>query len=112
MAHVAAFGSIDPVTLVKEVDQAIQVLAMGSANGQTALGLQTNAATDWVEAKLVTAAANEAAQDIAAAGVPAAEVIGGYASSNANSAQTQAYAAEYQTDMSEAQNATAFQSFL
>jgi hypothetical protein len=114
LAHVAAIGAIDPATLVKELDQAIQVLAMGSSNGQTALGLQTSAATDWVEAKLVTAAANEATQDNAAAAiVPVAEPTVGYGSTdNSNSPQAQAYAAQYQTDITEAHNATAFQSFL
>ncbi len=106
-------AAIDPVTLVKEMDQAIQVLAMGSANGQTALGLQTNAATDWVEAKLVTAAANEAAQDNAAAAmVPVAMTSVGYGSTNPDPTLAQTYATEYQTDVGEAQNATAFQSFL
>jgi hypothetical protein len=62
MAHLAAQGA-GPQGLVAELNQAVGVLAMGSANGQTALGLQTNAAVDWVEAKLEAAAAKEASAD-------------------------------------------------
>jgi hypothetical protein len=65
MAHIAALngGGVTPQTLVSEIDQSVQVLALGSTNGQTALGLQTNAAVDLVEAKLESAAGSEASAD-------------------------------------------------
>jgi len=65
MAHVAALGA-KPSTLITELDQAVNVLALGSSNGNTALGLQTNVAIDLVEAKLATAAASEQSNDLVA----------------------------------------------
>src|SRR3954453_20869319 len=66
MAHLAAQGFAKPDVLVSELNQAVNVLTMGSADGHTALGLQTNAAVDWVEAKLEVAAGKEAAADATA----------------------------------------------
>jgi hypothetical protein len=66
MAHLAAQGFAKPDVLVSELNQAVNVLAMGSADGHTALGLQTNAAVDWVEAKLEVAGGKEAAADATA----------------------------------------------
>jgi hypothetical protein len=68
MAHLAALGA-DPTTLVTELNQAVNVLAMGSSDGHTALGLSTAAAVDWVEAKLEVAAGSEAVADNVAAAV-------------------------------------------
>jgi hypothetical protein len=112
MAHLAALGA-DPTTLVTELNQAVNVLAMGSSNGHTALGLSTTAAVDWVEAKLEVAAGNEANTDNAAAAlqntIAAANVFsvlpaGVTALHNAENAAN--------ADTAEAQAATALQTLL
>jgi hypothetical protein len=65
MAHVAALGA-KPSTIISELDQAVNVLAIGSSNGNTALGLQENVAIDVVEARLATATTSEVAKDLTA----------------------------------------------
>ncbi len=107
-AHLAALGT-DPGSLITQLGQAVNVLAMGSANGHTALGLQTNAAVDWVEAKLEAAAAHEAATDNAAAN---SQLNQGWAALFSNSSTANSHFAAANTDIAEATAATALQSLL
>jgi hypothetical protein len=109
MAQLAANG-INPTTLVAEVGQAVQILALGSSNQNTALGLQTNAATDWVEAKLEVAAG--IASSTYTVDAEQATVGAAIAAIHLNSAQSVTDMATAQTDLTAASNASALQSYL
>lgn len=114
MAQLSTTG-INPVSLVSELNQAVQILGLGSANQNTALGLTTAAATDWVEAKLETAvtsqvatSAGTVASDTAAEAVATMQLVFG----ESTSSQLQADAAKLQADEASLTSATALQSLL
>jgi len=121
MAQLAANGA-NPTALVAELGQAVQILALGSSNQNTALGLQANAATDWVEAKLEVAATTAAASytaEGASATTAEAEAVVQAVLHSGNASQSHAYLAEAEADLAEAQadqtaasNASALQSYL
>lgn len=115
MVHLAATTTANPANLISELDQAVQVLALGSANQNTALGLSTAAATDWVEAKLNTAVNAEVATDAVDVAVDTATVAAVAVQSALGEipvSQFQADQAKLTSDASALSGATALQTDL